>query len=195
LGYVNHSYNNSNPWHQIGNFFIAFGPIMLGSFIIFLLVKFFLPSNQSLMQVFSSPPADLTNLTGIKNTIIQLYQTGKDTYFTMFSPVHLHQWQFWVFLYVSLCIASHMELSPADLKGLGIGLLAIIIILLVFNAVCIYFDLGLSRYVFAIGRWTNMTTGVFTFAVTVSAMNFVVSFLVLNIISLITKRKPFHPVG
>ena len=43
----------------------------------------------------------------------------------------------------------------------------------------------------AVGRWTSLTTGIFTLAVAISAMTCLASFIILNIISLIINKKIF----
>lgn len=193
LGYVNHAYNPRNVWHRVGNFFIGFGPILFGSFVLWLLIKYLVPDNQALLNLVSSQSADLTTLEGVKNQFISLYNTGEHTFKVLFSQANTGSWEFWVFLYVALCIASHMELSPPDIKGLWSGLLSIIILFVVINSICVFFNVDPSRYVTIISRYANMATGIFTFATVLSAMFFVVSLVLLNAYTLIRYRKPFHP--
>ena len=191
LGYVNHAYNPRNPWAQIGNFFIALGPILFGSLIICLLIRFLLPDGQQLLVHINGSPSDYISLTGFLQLITRIFTSSTDIISALFTSTHVHQWQFWVFLYLCICISAHMELSPPDLKGLGLGLIAIIVILLIINIVLILLNIDSSTTMSVIARWTNLCTGIFTFAVAISALNCIATFIVLNIISLIINHRFF----
>jgi len=193
LGYVKHSYNSKNIWHQVGNFFIGMGPIIFGSLVLFLLIKYLLPDNQALLNMVNSQGADLTTWEGIKNQFVQLYQVGIHFPGLLFTNTNFHAWQFWVFLYVSLSIASHMELSLPDLKGVWIGLVAIVVLLFVINCICQFFGLNISGFMSNIARYTSFSAGIFTFATILSIFFFVGSWILLNIYTLLRFQKPFHP--
>jgi hypothetical protein len=45
LGYVSHTYNKRNIYHVIGNYFIGVAPIFCGGIVLYLLMKFLLPSS------------------------------------------------------------------------------------------------------------------------------------------------------
>ena len=191
LGYVNHAYNPRNPWAQIGNFFIAMGPILFGSLIIYLMVRFLLPDNESLLKALHGSTANFTTLSGFAALMVNVLHSSVDMICSLFTAAHLHQWQFWVFLYLAICVSAHMELSPPDLKGLGMGFLAILIILLITNIILILLNVDAMVIGTVVGRWTSLTTGIFTLAVAISAMTCLVSFIILNIISLIINRRFF----
>ena len=191
LGYVNHAYNPNNPWAQIGNFFIAMGPILFGSLIIYLLVRFLLPDNETLLSALRGSTANFTTLSGFTALMVSVLHSSVNMILSLFTAAHMHQWQFWVFLYLSICVSSHMELSPPDLKGLGAGLLAIIVILLIVNIILTLMNVDAMVIGTAVGRWTSLTTGIFTLAVAISALTCILSFIVLNIISLIINRRIF----
>jgi hypothetical protein len=193
LGYVNHAYNPRNIWHLIGNFFIGFGPIFFGSFVLFLLIKYLVPDNQQLLNIIASQKIDLSNLHGFLQQFLSLFEAGIGIFFGLFSAENLHSWQFWVFLYLALSISSHMELSPSDIKGLGMGLLAIVIFLLLVNGVCLFFDINTSQYISKIAGYSQLTAGIFTISTVISLLFFVVSFIVLNIYTFLRHGNLFHP--
>jgi len=193
LGYVNHSYNPRNVWHNIGNFFISFGPILFGSFVLYLLIKYLVPDNQGLLALVSSQKANLSSWIGLKQFFISLVSTGTNLFFQLFSRANMQSWQFWVFLYLALSISSHMELSPPDLKGVWAGLRAIIILLLIINCVAVFFHIDLSKFTAILSSYSYMTTGIFTLAIILSFMFFVVTFVLFNIYTIIRYKKMFHP--
>lgn len=195
LGYVNHSYNPNNPWHRIGNFFIGFGPILFGSFVIFLLLKYLVPDNSALINIPKSHIHDLSSFSGLKNQLIQLFTGGKLILIELFSKQNIQSWQFWIFIYAAMCIASHMELSPPDLKGVWSGIISIFVLLIVINSISLFFNVDVSQHVLSLSRYTNMVSGIFTFSAIMSAMFFSTSLIVLNIYTLIRYRKLFHPIG
>ncbi len=193
LGYVNHSYRKGNVWHGIGNFFIGFGPILFGSFVLFLLIKYLLPDNQALLRLLAAQKADLSTWAGLKQQLSSLYPTAKMVLQHLFSKANLHSWQFWVFLYLALCISSHMELSPPDLKGLWKGLVSIVVLFLVINCILVFFQINSSSYVGLISSYSLMLSGIFVFATIISGLFFISSFILLNVYTLIRYRKMFHP--
>ncbi len=193
LGYVNHSYNPNNPWHKIGNFFIGFGPILFGSFIIYLLIRYIVPDNSIILELSKNRPIDLSSFAGIKDQFIQIYVGGKQVVENLFSSENIRSWEFWVFLYAAMCIASHMELSPPDLKGVLSGIISIFVLLIVINAISLFFNINISAYIQHISNYTNMVTGIFTISTIISALFFLSSYIVLNIFTLIRYRKAFHP--
>lgn len=195
LGYVNHSYKPNNVWHKIGNFFIGFGPILFGSFVIFMLIKYLLPNNEVILSIISNQKTDISSVSGFLQQFITIYSSGIQILSELFSMANLKTWQFWVFLYISLCISSHMELSPPDLKGVWSGLVAIIILLIVINSITVFFGVNISRFTNNLSAYTYMTSGIFTFATIISAMFFFLSYISLNIYTLIKYRKIFSPIA
>jgi hypothetical protein len=129
LGYVNHSYNPRNIWHQIGNFFIGVGPILFGSGALLGLMALLIP--ETLDVVASSVFVEGGSLDSVGVAFTALFEA-------LFAPENVESWQFWVFIVLAFLIASHMTLSTADIKGSLVGVGYILVAMLVVN-VALYF--------------------------------------------------------
>ncbi len=121
LGYVNHSYNPKNLYHQIGNFFIGVAPIICGSGVLLLLMYFLVPdvyteimSEMNFIALLSTDFFDLSTYAGYLDLFWEIISD-------IFDFTNLGSVAWWIFILLSLMISSHMELSTADIKGALVG--------------------------------------------------------------------------
>ena len=126
LGYVNHSYNPKNVYHQIGNFFIGIAPIICGNAVLLLLMGLLLP------DVFSGVVSEISSVDASFGGFFSLVF---EVFGSVFAFSNFGTWQWWVFIILALMIASHMSLSTADIKGGVTGLLILGGIILAVDAV------------------------------------------------------------
>jgi hypothetical protein len=122
LGYVSHSYNKRNLYQRIGNFFIALGPLFSGTFTILASMYFLLPKTFHII-LNKVAGAKYINFSAKKFTqyVAANFQT---VFLSMFTPSNFRRAEFWVFLFIAVCIASHIALSTQDMKGMRDGLVA-----------------------------------------------------------------------
>ncbi len=126
LGYVRHSYNKNNIYHQIGNFFIGIGPILLGGVIISLLSYILLPGN-TLLRL--QEVCGASNLAGVIDTFSNFV---KEFYSQLTSPDY-PIWKLCLFLYLSFAIGSNMTLSWADIKSALSGCVIMVVFWFLIN--------------------------------------------------------------
>ncbi len=193
LGYVNHSYNQRNIFHKIGNFFIGIGPILLGSAVLFAMIRYMVPNHAALSDLILSQQTDLSTLQGLGHQFIDLFTVSKQLVQQLFTTANTSSWVFWVFLYMALCIATHMELSPADLKGVWWGLLSIIVVLILANILGVWQKWDMLHFFSPVTKFNNLLAGIFIFATALSALFFVVSYVILCIVYFIRHKKMLHP--
>jgi hypothetical protein len=146
LGYVSHKWNHLNPWQVLGNLFINTGPIILGCAVLFAIFYFLIPNSS---QAWDSI---LAGVNGIDN----VYSAGsylavlKASAFLMvrliFTIPNLTSWRFWVFCYLSICVASNMRLSLLDIKGSLSGFGCLIFPFLLINLLGLMTGLGSERF-------------------------------------------------
>ncbi len=193
LGYVSHAYNSRSTYQKIGNFFIGAGPIILGAFVLYATMYYLIPGKDAVFTLIDNHPVSVDSLADLLPQFKILLDTGMNTVQVLFTEANMKNWTFWLFVYISICVASHMELSPPDIKGMWSGLVTLIITLLVINLIALIFGFSIEKYVQIVNRYTALFTGLFIYAVIISAANFVGSFAVLSVYSLIVKRRLFHP--
>ncbi len=110
LGYVSHSYNPKNIWAVIGNYFIGVAPIIGGSGVIYLLISWLLPNAYTeISSLLSGFAADGVSIDGIFGVCLGMIAA-------LFSNITAG-FAFWFFYIVAMCIALHVTLSGADIKG------------------------------------------------------------------------------
>lgn len=127
LGYVRHSYNKKNIFHQIGNFFIGVAPILIGGAVILILLLLLLP------DTFDTIVGEIESVSnnGVDDlSIAEFLGYIWTTICAIFSPDNFSDWRGWVFLILAVMIASHTELSTADIKSGAKGFSFIALILL-----------------------------------------------------------------
>ncbi len=132
LGYVSHSYNRRNIYHQIGNFFIGVAPVLLGGGVIVLLLLLLLPDAcGDIMDELR----DVCTSGDVGFRLGDFFSFLGETIGEIFSSDSLTSWQGWVFIILAIMIASHTELSGADIKGGLKGYLFLAIVILFFDVV------------------------------------------------------------
>jgi hypothetical protein len=181
LGYVKHSFNSKNFYQRIGNFFIGTGPILFGSFVLYLLILFCLPNYRQISEIISK--ADMTDsgiFDLIKNTG-RMLSTGTSLLFNIFSPENFGKPIFWLFIYLTFCISSHMQLSPSDLKTMGTGILTILLFFLMINVATMILEFNITVYILKFNRLTGRIINVFILATIISFINFLMTYLILAI--------------
>lgn len=117
LGYVNHSYNPRNVYQRIGNYFIGVAPILCGGAVLFFVMPYLAPSLYLLFDGYVEDFAYL-QLQGFGLSEFLAYalvvMQGMLAALLTFQADGIGLWIFYI---LALCIALHMNLSGADIKG------------------------------------------------------------------------------
>ena len=144
LGYVMHSYNKRNIFHQFGNFFIAFGPILFGSAVLFVLMFWLVPNlfgafrnNLGLSQILT-----FSNFSASAH--LYFFDILRRTVITFYSFSDLRDWRWWLFIIPACSIALNMSLSVPDIKTSWTGFSFIVIALLIANTSLYFLDIDKS---------------------------------------------------
>ncbi len=120
LGYVRHSWRKGNWFEELGNAFIAVAPLIGGSLVLLLLLGLFYP--ETISEILNLQPA----VGG--NVISQVRRSVQVVFIHVLRPDNLLTYRFWVFLYLVLCVGSHMAPSWADYQGTRRSLLLLTVI-------------------------------------------------------------------
>ena len=118
-GYVMHSYNGRNPYHLVGNFFISVGPLLLGTALIYLILRYLagFPLEIDLALPSASPPAEFLDRMGF------VFSSFKSLTIGTARNIDLTDYRLYLAAYLVLSLGSSMTLSPQDissgLKGLA----------------------------------------------------------------------------
>ncbi|HCT30240.1 MAG TPA: hypothetical protein DIW31_05800 [Bacteroidales bacterium] len=209
LGYVNHTYDSKSIYQKVGNFFIGIGPILFGAFVIYFLFYLLVPNNQ---EVFGSLDYQSKILIkGIHGKFNGIWESLSKsiiyTFNTLLTKANFSNYKFWVFLYLAFCISSHMELSPADIKGSWRGLLTIILLFFCVNLIIIGLEtLGFSNhlgkwwhyikldsYALSINKFIGMFGAIFIFSTILSGLNFILTYIGLTIFSFFKGKGIVNP--
>ncbi len=142
LGYVRHSYRKNHWFEEIGNVFIGIAPLVGGSLVLGLLLWLFYPDAAGEAIKTANGEADDLDLLSRAGGIIQLM--GQE----IIKPANMVTLRFWSFLYLVLCVGSHMAPSASDYRGAGRGaiLLSIPILVLVVLATLFFPDSSAVAY-------------------------------------------------
>jgi len=201
IGYVNHSYDKASIYQRIGNFFIGVGPIIFGAVVLYAALYYLLPNAKEVMAGIDAQSkvmahANQSSFGAIFDSLRGTAIATLDSLFTWSNFSHL---LFWVFLYIAVCVSSHMELSPPDIKGALSGLITIVLFFLLVNTIIMLLEvtgvsshfghwwsyIKIESYGGVINKYVGMFAALFIFAGIISALNLIFSYVVLNIYSLI----------
>ena len=168
LGYVSHSYNPKNWYHQIGNFFIGVAPIIVISAVLYLIGDWLVPGMTdkmfALVKSVERNPDFLTVITKLFDIVV-----------IFFSYATAEKW--WLFLLIGLFLALHMTLSGADIKNATKGLIFLLIVMLGVNVVLGLVGVGLSDLTAACLSFGILLGGVLVMGLILSLVAVIISAL------------------
>ncbi len=144
LGYVHHAFNPKSRFQVAGNFFIGTAPLAGGALALYGLLWLFDPdAARQALSAGAHAPA----LAG--GDLLAAARVVWDQTFGLISRVmnveHLGSVPFWLFMYLVLCVGSHLAPSRADYRGTGKGGLIVLGTLLAFNVLFLALGGGAGR--------------------------------------------------
>ena len=170
LGCVKHEYNPKSSYQKIGNFFIGIAPMLFGAAVIYALLGILLPQHL---------PEELSG---------SIAATGWEFFKIFFNTDNFENWRFWLFIYLSIGIASRMKLSASDFKGTASGFVTLACLIFLVNLIAnMLFTFGLRDL--AIAGWLAIKVDVLLalfysimlYALAMSAIYLLFSYLLLLI--------------
>jgi hypothetical protein len=138
LGYVDHSWDSSNLYQTIGNFFIGIGPVLMGSIMLFFITwVLFLTTPASLTPVPITAES-FSSFSSFGYMIATIGQGFTSYLGYLFTGENSNWWKLMLFFYLTFSIGASVTLSMADISGALKGFLIFLLVLAVFNAVTLW---------------------------------------------------------
>lgn len=178
LGHVEHGYNPHSIYQQIGNFFVGAAPLIWGTFFLFVLLYFFFPGGKELMSPLLTNPL----------SIAQILDTIKRTIFHFFTFTNISSWSFWLFLYVSFCVSSHMAPSKMDRQAMWKGFGWIVALLTIVNAIALSLNTDVTSYILSINLYYGILITLLTYAFLISLLHLFFAVIILLPIQVLLRR-------
>jgi len=179
MGYVKHEFNPKSTYQKIGNFFIGIAPMLFGTVVIYALLGLLLPDYL---------PEELNG---------SIAETGWEIFKNFFSFSNFGNLRFWIFIYLSLGIASHMKLSIQDFKGATSGFLTLLCLIFLINLIATaILNFGLKSIL--ISEWfttkVNVLLSIFypimLYALVLSVFYLLFSYAVRGVARVVKKKIP-----
>jgi hypothetical protein len=178
LGYVNHQWNRSSPWQVLGNFFIGIGPMILGCLVLLGIFYWLVPDSAQAWESIRAGAGEIADgntfggyLTVLKDSLLTLTRL-------LFTVDNIAGWQFWVFCYLSICVAANIRLSLSDIKGSLSGFGCIVILIILVNVIGLLFGLGSEGFLPYTASLLGLMYGLFILALIMTGIGFVITYLV-----------------
>ncbi|TVQ18361.1 MAG: hypothetical protein EA361_01465 [Bacteroidetes bacterium] len=209
LGYVHHAYNQNSTYQRIGNFFIGVGPIIFGAVVLYAALYYLIPNRETIFSGIEAQSQTL--MAGVQGdysaALSSIRATTLSTLLSLFNTGNFSDFRFWIFLYLAICVASHMELSPPDIKGATGGLISLVIFFLFLNMLILGLEatgistgfgswwnyIKLENYAAGINKWVGTFGALFVFASVISGLNFLVSYILLSLYNIVKGKGLINP--
>ncbi|MFC1860807.1 hypothetical protein ACFLYL_00800 [Chloroflexota bacterium] len=170
LGYVQHTWNRKNPWQVLGNLFIGIGPVILGCMVLFAVFYVMISDSSQAWNIITTRVNEIDRNYSIGNYFNVLALSLPVMLKLIFTAANITTFMFWVFLYLSICIASNIRLSTADIKHIFSGMGCLVLPFLVINLLGLITGSGGNRF----------------FPFTASSLGIVYSLLILSLVLVLT---------
>ncbi|WP_315906117.1 hypothetical protein [Priestia koreensis] len=179
LGYVSHQYNPHSLYQRVGNFFIGVAPVLIGIAVLvgglYLLVP---PSYDTLIHyVQTDVKAEGFTVAMFQKALL----AGVVLLKSLWSMDYLISVKFWLFLFLAICISTHIALSTADIKGATDGVIAIFILLIMLNAISIWTPLQANKVIDVLISYNAYVLAFSSIALLFSVLTCVISFSISRV--------------
>jgi hypothetical protein len=178
LGYVSHQWNRSNPWQVLGNLFIGIGPVIIGSAVLFAIFYFLIPDSSLTLAEIESKASEIDNSYVIGSYFEVIRASAFTIVKSIFTVSNLTSWRFWVFCYLSICIASNIRLSLSDIKGSLSGLGCLVLPFLLINLLGLVTGLGTEGLFPFSASSLGIVYGLLILALTMTVIGFLLTYFI-----------------
>ncbi|MCK4863253.1 MAG: hypothetical protein KAS25_03105 [Dehalococcoidales bacterium] len=178
LGYVSHTWSKTNPWAVLGNFFIGIGPVVLGCAVLFTTFYFLIPNSSQVWDSIIFEVSEIGEGQSMGSYWAVFQSSSLALVKIIFTLANLASWQFWVFVYLSICVASNIRLSLSDIKGSLSGLGCIILIFLLINFLGLITGFGSEKFFPLTASSLGVVYSLFILALIMVLMGFIVIYSV-----------------
>jgi hypothetical protein len=177
LGYVYHTWNPKNPWHVLGNFFIGIGPIVLGCAALFAVFYFLIPDSPQVWDSIVGGAGVLEGGASVGSYLSVFKDSTLAIIRLIFDIANISTWRFWVFLYLSICIASNIRLSWVDFKHSLAGLGCIVLPFFLINLICLLTGYASERFFPYTASVVGVVYSLLILALILAVIGFVIIYL------------------
>jgi hypothetical protein len=193
LGYVSHTWNKGNPWAVLGNFFIGIGPVLLGCAVLFATFYFLIPNSSQVWDSIIFEVGEIGEGNPVGGYWAVFCSSSLALVKIIFTISNLTGWQFWVFVYLSICVASNIRLSLSDVKGSLSGLGCIVLIFLLINFLGLITGFGSEKFFPLTASSLGVVYSLFILALIMVLLGFIVIYPASAFVYRLKYKTPLNP--
>lgn len=182
LGYVKHSFRKGNWYEELGNVFIGVAPLVGGSLALAALLLMFYPEAAA-AAVDSARDANLGTGEEPTSAVGQVLGSVWAISQELLLWSHFFTIKFWVFLYLVLCVGSHMAPSGSDYRGALRGVL-------LFGTIVVATALVLALLKTDVSNFISQAVGLLSPVFAVFGLTMVLCFIATSVVYLLTAFIP-----
>ncbi|MES9669952.1 hypothetical protein [Bacillus pseudomycoides] len=179
LGYVRHQYNQRSIYQRIGNFFIGIAPIFSGMITLVISMYYFVPQSYSLFinALKTNAQAASINIDTLQNIFLSSILLLK----SLFTVSNLFNPLFWLFLFIAICISTHIALSKPDIEGSLDGIITMFILLFLFNSIARLFHYDSNQLIGNVVKYNTYLLAFSSIAILFSCIAVFINFICYKI--------------